>query len=69
MDPKTEMVERKIVPFTPAKNPYKERLLLIAVGKYMLEAYEEREDGKYNFRIKYNDRINLKFSINCITCK
>ena len=47
----TENVERKIVPFTPSKNPYKERLLLVAVGNYLIEAYKERENGRYNFSL------------------
>ena len=39
MDQNGKTVESKIVPFTPSKNPYKERLLFVAVGNFFRTRY------------------------------
>ncbi len=44
-------VERKTIPFTRKKNPFKESILLVIFGNYLVEAYKEFESEMYNFHV------------------
>ncbi len=46
-----EKSEFEFVEYTPKKRLHRERLLLVGVGNYMLEAYKERDNGNYNFSL------------------